>query len=77
MEKTPKTPKNYFCELCNFTTSNKKDFNRHLLTQKHKIQQNTTTLPQKEQDKKKEFLCECGKSYVYRASLYNHKKNVK
>lgn len=77
MEKNPKTPKNYFCEICNFTTSNKKDFNRHLLTRKHKIQQNTTTLPQKEPDQKKEFLCECGKSYLYRASLYNHKKKCK
>ena len=35
-QKVPKNPKKYFCEFCNYNTSNKKDFNKHLLTLKHK-----------------------------------------
>jgi uncharacterized C2H2 Zn-finger protein len=33
--KTPKNPKKYNCEKCNFTSSNKKDYNKHILTAKH------------------------------------------
>ena len=38
--------KNY-CLFCDYTTSNTKDFKRHLMTAKHKIQQNTTKIQQK------------------------------
>ena len=27
--------KKYICELCQYTTSNKTDFNKHILTRKH------------------------------------------
>ena len=37
-----KSPSIFFCESCNYTTSNKKDYNRHLSTRKHKILQNPT-----------------------------------
>ena len=33
--KTVKTVHKYNCSLCNFNTSDKKDYNRHLLTRKH------------------------------------------
>ncbi len=30
-QKNPqKIPKNYFCNICNYNTCNKKDFNKHL-----------------------------------------------
>ena len=61
--------KNY-CEKCDYYTSNSKDYKRHLLTAKHKIQQNTTKI----QPLHKKHLCVCGKSYSHRASLYNHQK---
>ena len=32
-----KRPLSYICELCNFYCSNKKDYNRHLSTRKHKM----------------------------------------
>ena len=35
-QNVPKNPINYFCEFCNYNTCNKKDFNKHLLTLKHK-----------------------------------------
>jgi len=52
-----------FCEKCNYTTFNKKEYKKHLLTKKH-IRDII----------KKEYICECGKIYNYNASLYNHKK---
>lgn len=68
---TPKYVPKYFCDNCDFKCCNKKDYNRHLLTAKHKKNENTTNttdftpiLPH----------CICGRKYKYRASLYNHKK---
>ena len=61
--------KNY-CKFCDYTTSNTKDFKRHLMTAKHKIQQNTTKI----QPMHNNLICDCGKSYSHRASLYNHRK---
>jgi len=55
----------HFCEKCNYKTIRKSQYERHLLTKKHKttkIQQNQT------------YNCECGKEYTHRASLFNHKK---
>jgi len=71
-QKTEKSPKNFCCKHCDYTTSSKKDFNKHLMTPKHenttKYNENGRKIP------KKIYECECGKSYPYRASLYNHKK---
>ena len=64
-----KTPVFFECKKCLFTTSNKYDYKKHLLTAKHK---NTTEYNASK--KNKEFYCECGKVYAYRGSLHNHKK---
>lgn len=62
----------YACKSCDYTTSSRKDYDKHMTTRKHK---NTTKynesgikIPQTI------FSCDCGKSYPYRSSLYNHKK---
>lgn len=72
MNFTPKNPKIFECEKCAFTTRNKKDYERHLATLKHL---NTTKYNHFTPKNPKPFQCECGKSYPYRSSLYNHKKN--
>ena len=66
--------KDYTCDICNYKTGNKNNFQKHLLTRKH---QNTTKYYKKLQgeDSKEKYTCECG-TYPYRASLYNHRKNV-
>ena len=43
----PKTPNKFLCEFCDFITSNKKDYNRHILTLKHKNLQNPIKKPKK------------------------------
>ena len=35
-KKSQKIPKKFECKICNYNCSNKKDFNKHLLTAKHK-----------------------------------------
>ena len=73
MKNTTKCPqkslKKFCCETCNYYTSSQKDYNKHLLTAKH---QNTTNNTKKSNEIT--FICECGKVYAYRGSLYNHKK---
>jgi hypothetical protein len=70
--KTPKNPKQYPCDNCNFKCSNKKDYNRHLLTAKHKM---FTHVDANDDNKTpKAYVCDCGKKYKYRQSLGVHKK---
>ena len=69
-----KTPKFFECKSCDFITSNLKDYNRHLSTRKH---ENTTKYNKFNPKNPKLFTCDCGKSYPYRGSLYNHRKNCK
>ena len=68
-EKAEKSSFNFFCKSCNFKCCNKQGYDRHLLTSKHKILTNTS-----EKVTKSVFLCQCGKEYKHRQSLYNHKK---
>jgi hypothetical protein len=70
--------KKYNCIFCNFNTSNKTDYTRHILTDKHKkikdnneINKNNNYLTQKNE---KQFTCFCGKSYKHKPNLYAHKK---
>ena len=72
--KNPKKPLIFSCENCNFISSNKKDYNRHIMTAKHKILQNTTEKPPKMPKNAKAFTCECGKEYKHHSSLWNHKQ---
>ena len=71
MKKTPKNAKTFICEECNFKCCKRSEYNRHLFTRKHLNTINTTNI---QQQNAKQFVCECGKVYGYRASLFNHKK---
>ena len=79
-ELSQKSQSNYECINCQYKTVSKKDFNKHLLTMKHinktKYNQNTTENPELLKEHVK-YNCNCGKSYPYRSSLYNHKKVCK
>tara|TARA_B110000305_G_C19457185_1_gene651706 strand:+ start:3615 stop:4070 length:456 start_codon:yes stop_codon:yes gene_type:complete len=68
--KPKKNPVNYNCEKCTFITSNKKDFNRHLLTRKHKILNSDNEISHK-----LGHTCgQCNKFYKYLSGLSRHKK---
>jgi hypothetical protein len=65
----PKNAEHFFCEKCDYKCFKKSDWERHLITRKHKKDDNN--------DKKNAdiFSCEkCGKKYKFRQGLHTHKK---
>jgi hypothetical protein len=72
MKKTPKNAENYKCEFCDFLCRKKSDWDRHLITPKHK---NRTILNDFTPKNAKLYTCEiCNKSYNARNSLWYHNK---
>ena len=66
-----KAQTNYNCNDCDFNSSNKKDYNRHILTAKHlRIINNTNFTPG-------EYQCVCGKKYKHMSGLCKHKHKCK
>ena len=70
MKKSPKIPPKFLCDVCDYSTSSTKDFNKHVLTLKHK----NRTFLNKKSPKIPLFSCDCGKNYNARNSLWYHKK---
>jgi len=66
----------YFtCELCNTITSNKKDFNKHVLTRKHIKHVNPQHFIEDFSTKSQQHECSnCNKLYDSRSGLWRHKK---
>ncbi len=73
-QKSSKSSKNYYCDFCNYITSRISQYQRHLLTAKHKkstlYQQKSTKINQKVPM----LSCDCGKYYKERSGLWRHKK---
>ena len=77
-KKSLKNPLNNGCEICHYYTSSNKDYNKHLLTSKHKRLTNTNGFPNKNPKNSVEnnkFICICGNVYKHQSSLCKHKKN--
>ena len=67
-----KIPNVFECICCDYKTSNKKDYNKHLLTRKHANNNaNNGKNPQKSPNYKCEF---CSKMFKDRAGLWRHNK---
>jgi len=64
------TAQKYLCGCCHYKTNNKKDYNKHLTTVKHRMAINDA-------DKIPNFLyiCGCGKTYKYNTGFCRHKKS--
>jgi len=72
----PKNLINFYCESCDFNTCNKKDYNRHLNTKKHKI--NVSQCFAMDFTQKNPYCCEnCGRMYKDNSGLWRHKKTCK
>jgi regulator of replication initiation timing len=74
MKCASKNSKSFNCESCDFSTSKKNEWDRHILTRKHidrtKIEQNGT-----ECASKLKYVCKkCNKNYLARNSLWYHEK---
>jgi hypothetical protein len=57
---------NFYCESCDYKCSSKYNFNRHLLTDKHKM-------IHCENEQINNFVCLCGNKYKYSQGLSKHK----
>ena len=65
------TSNNFICEKCDFKCNKKGDFNRHILTAKHK----RITVDNKITSRNDLFFtCECAKEYKFSSGLSKHKK---
>ena len=71
----PKNPNKFCCKECDYFTSNKKDYKKHIQTIKHKSVSHTYKKASINTQiiESKTFMCNCGKNYKHRQSLYNHK----
>ena len=71
-EKSQKVAKIFSCEKCNYTCCNKYDYNKHLSTRKHILDNNDNVISQKVACLHK---CDnCNRVYKYKSGLCKHKK---
>ena len=70
-EKTKKNETEYLCEICDFNTYKKTDYNRHILTIKHA---NNTLATESNNKNEKKYICHCDKKFKDRSGLWRHKK---
>jgi hypothetical protein len=74
IKKSQKIPTFFNCEKCNYVTISKKDFNKHCLTSKHKMEKNGNEMEMK---KSPDHICECGKIYKSYSGLWKHQHTKK
>jgi hypothetical protein len=70
-KKTPENAIEFICDGCSFKCYKSSDFNRHLLTAKHK---RLTNAKEKAPKNAVIFGCNCGKTYRHSSSLIKHNK---
>jgi hypothetical protein len=74
-KKSLKIPNKYECINCDYNTSSKKDYNKHLRTLKHiKINNNNNNSIKSQKIPNKYECIYCSKTYMYQSGLSRHKK---
>jgi uncharacterized Zn-finger protein len=58
----------YVCKICDYSTSRKSSYDKHILTPKHKLRISEELYPHK---------CLCGKQFTRNDNLQRHKKSCK
>ena len=76
MEKSRKTPKNFYCESCHYVTCRESEYIRHLSTRKHKLLTiaNENANNANEKAPNNDCICECGKFFKHKSSLSRHRQ---
>jgi len=76
---TLKNAEIFYCLICDFKCSRQSNYDKHILTRKHKNTDKILTNTDKKNAENAEnnFMCNCGKKYKHRQSLFNHKKICK
>jgi len=73
LKKSQKIAKKFLCEICDYSTSNNYDFNKHLSTSKHI---NGNKMEINGINDKNIFLCICGRKYKTQSGLWSIKGYV-
>ncbi len=79
-KKIRKNPeKRFICAACDYNTSDKKDFRKHLATRKHKRIHEDTKNPENPEKSEAQpcrpYSCEvCGRAYKFHSGLWRHRK---
>jgi hypothetical protein len=73
-KKSPKISKIFYCDVCDYNTSKKNDYKKHIETKKHKMREMVVNGSKKSQKVATAFTCECGNIYKYDSGYYRHKK---
>lgn len=71
-----KVAKNFECKFCNYVTSRKSSFDKHILTRKHKMLTNANKSCKKVAANLRLHECSrCHRSYTHKSSLCRHQKS--
>jgi hypothetical protein len=70
----PNSPIKFHCNVCDYHTSRKSQFDRHNSTDKHKNQPISTFSNEIVPQSSACFICNCGKKYKDRSGLWRHNK---
>lgn len=72
-----KITKKFCCETCDYYTSKKTDYMKHLSTDKHQKKANDSKMIVNDSNLSQKvagYKCQCGKVYKYDSGYYRHKK---
>ena len=72
-KKFQKSSEKFYCKKCDYSTCRKSQWDRHLSTAKHKMD-NMDNPVDNIKSSKRVFKCKCGKTYKYNTGLSKHKK---
>ena len=70
-EAQPSSSHQYSCEICQYSSRKKSNFDEHLSTRKHKL---ATICNKKQTNPATKYSCLCGKNYKDNSGLWRHKK---
>jgi len=74
----PKSSNILYCELCDYSSSKKSQYTRHLSTDKHKTRENGSKMVENDSNlgpkSSNHYECMCGKKYKHDSGYYRHKK---
>ena len=73
--KVPKSSNNYICNLCDYSTCRKSQYERHLNTAKHQMMTKNDDSNVKVHNKKIYMCNNCEKTFKHRQGLWKHKKS--
>lgn len=69
-----KSSEYFFCKICDYKTYKQSNYDKHLLTAKHKKSYTELQKVSDIEENNLTFNCDCGRTYKYRQGLWKHKK---